>query len=249
MDKDYAVKYYNEEEENWWFVSRRNTILKLLAGENRAAKILDIGCGGGSLLVQLKKAGFANLYGVDISTDAIEKCKERGLDNVFVMDGHNPKFETATFDIIIASDSLEHLENDKEALHNWNTILQAGGQLIIFVPAFMFLWSEHDVVNHHYRRYTSGLLKAKVNTAGFSVTRSGYWNFFMFFPTALYRVSQKILNRINKKKKEPKDQLKRLNPFVNKMLIQLLSFENLFFRSVGLITGVSVFVQAKKSNQ
>jgi len=139
----------------------------LLEKENRAARILDIGCGGGPLLLELIKKGLINIYGIDISTNAISKCKERGLDNVLVMDGNSPDFEKATFDIIIASDSLEHLENDVQALDNWNKILQTDGQLIVFVPAFNFLWSGHDAVNHHYRGYTSGKLKAKITETFF----------------------------------------------------------------------------------
>ena len=80
------------------------------------------------------------------------------------------------------------------------------------------------------------------------VNRKGYWILFMFFPTAFHRVVKKNVNTISKKNKEPKDQLKRLSPFVNAMLIKLLFFE-FFFKSVGLIIGVSVFMQAKKSNQ
>ena len=102
MDKDYEIKYHAEEEKNWWFVSRRNVILKLLKRTDKSAKILDIGCGGGPLLLDLKAAGFTNVYGLDFSEEAVAKCVERGLSNVYVMDGHSPKFEPESFDIIIA---------------------------------------------------------------------------------------------------------------------------------------------------
>ena len=100
MDKDYEIKYHAEEEKNWWFVSRRNVILKLLKRTDKSAKILDIGCGGGPLLLDLKAAGFTNVYGLDFSEEAVAKCVERGLSNVYVMDGHSPKFEPESFDII-----------------------------------------------------------------------------------------------------------------------------------------------------
>ena len=187
MDKEYEIKYHSEEENNWWFVARRNAILKLLGKVDKSAKILDIGCAGGPLLLDLKAAGFKNAYGLDFSENAVSKCKERGLENVFVMDGHDPKFDTESFDIIISSDSLEHLENDMKALKNWHTILKPNGTLFIFVPAFMYLWSEHDEINHHYRRYTSDNLKKKVESVGFKVEKESYWNFCMFFPTAIYK--------------------------------------------------------------
>src|SRR5207253_9325776 len=125
-------------------------------------KILDIGCAGGPLLLDLKNAGFYNLYGVDVSEKAAEVCKQRGLENVYVMDGHNPEFEENSFDVIIASDSLEHLQDDMLALKNWNRLLKPGGELYVFVPAFMYLWSKHDVVNQHFRRYTAVELKRKM---------------------------------------------------------------------------------------
>ena len=246
MDKDYEIKYHAEEEKNWWFVSRRNVILKLLKRTDKSAKILDIGCGGGPLLLYLKAAGFTNVYGLDFSEEAVAKCVERGLSNVYVMDGHSPKFEPESFDIIIASDSLEHLKNEMQALHNWHSILKSTGSLIIFVPAFMYLWSEHDIINHHYRRYTSGNLKSKVESEGFLVTKKSYWNFFMFFPTTIVRLVQKLKGSFVKSPKKPKDQLPKTGRLLNRLLITLLDLENIFFVSTGLAVGVSAFVLAKK---
>jgi len=245
LDKDYEIKYHAEEEKNWWFVSRRDVILRLLRKIDKSARILDIGCGGGPLLLDLKAAGFTNVYGLDFSKEAVDKCIERGLTNVFVMDGHSPEFERESFDVVIASDSLEHLEHEMQALHNWNTILKPDGLLFIFVPAFMYLWSEHDIINHHYRRYTSGNLKRKVESEGFLVTKKSYWNFFMFFPTAIVRLIQR-LKRFFVKPKKAKDQLPNINPGLNRVLIKLLKLENKFFVSTGLAVGVSAFVLARK---
>jgi ubiquinone/menaquinone biosynthesis C-methylase UbiE len=243
MDKSYEQKYHSIEEYNWWFVSRRNTILSMIGNMPKDTKILDIGCSGGVLMLALKAAGFTNISGLDFSPEAIEQCKSKGLENVFVMDAHFPDFKDDEFDLIIASDCLEHLEKDEVALKSWQRILKKGGQGLIFVPAYMSLWSEHDVINHHFRRYTKKELSEKAGKAGFQVTKSSYWNFSLFFPTYLFR---KMRNMAGNKEEKPKDHMEGFNPLVNKILKGLIGVENIFFKSTGFPVGVSAMVEVKK---
>ncbi|MEO8762192.1 MAG: class I SAM-dependent methyltransferase [Bacteroidia bacterium] len=247
MDKEYEEAYHQIEEWNWWFVSRRKAILSLLKNTDKKTKILDIGCAGGPLLNDLKKEGFENISGADFSEEAVAKCKQRGL-QAYEMDAHNLQFEPNSFDMLVASDSLEHLEFDEKALKNWFTILKPGGKLLVFVPAYLFLWSEHDTVNHHYRRYTKTELTHKLEQAGFTVKRSGYWNFMMFFPTAVFRILQQVKNKISPTKK-PKNQLESFNPVVNKILITWLKVENAIFKTMPFPCGVSVFAEVTKPNE
>src|ERR1700749_522892 len=244
MDKAYEEKYHQIEEWNWWFIARRKSILSLLKNTGKKEKILDIGCAGGPLLNDLRNQGFENASGADFSAEAVAKCKQRGL-QAYQMDAHNLQFDTNSFDLLIASDSLEHLEFDEKALKNWHNILKPGGKILVFVPAYMFLWSEHDTVNHHFRRYTKTELKQKLQQAGFKVERSGYWNFMMFFPTAVFRILQQLKNKISPSKK-PKDQLESFNPLINKMLINWLGIENCIFKTMPFPCGVSVFAEATK---
>lgn len=243
MDKKYEKKYHAKEEQNWWFVARRNTILSLLYKMDKNARILDIGCAGGSLLSSLKNQGFKNVTGIDYSEDAVAKCKEKGLET-FLMDAHHLQFESNTFDVLIASDSLEHLEFDEEALKNWFDILKTNGKLIVFVPAYQFLWSHHDIINHHFRRYTKTGLIDKLQKAGFIITRGGYWNFTLLFPTMVFRLLQQSKNKIYSTNNE--DQLRSFNPFINYMLIFLLRMENIIFKLKPFFCGVSVYVSAIK---
>lgn len=245
MDLEYEIKYHQKEESNWWFLGRRNAILKLFSEKDRNSRILDIGCAGGALLLELKELGFKNLTGLDVSENAIAVCKERGLDNVYVMDGANPTFEKNYFDIIISSDSLEHISDDKISLANWHSILKTNGELYVFVPAFMYLWSEHDLVNHHFRRYTAIELKSKMENAGFEVEKYCYWNFLMYFPTTAFRLFQRIKYSFIKNN-NPKDHLNDFNPLINKLLIKIIKAENVIFKAFGLPVGVSAFAKAKK---
>jgi ubiquinone/menaquinone biosynthesis C-methylase UbiE len=243
MDKSYEQKYHSIEEYNWWFVSRRNTIMSMISDYPKDTKILDIGCSGGVLMLALKEAGFTNVTGLDFSEEAIEQCKSKGLEKVHVMDAHYPGFKDEEYDLFIASDCLEHLENDEVALKNWYRLLKKGGKGLIFVPAYMSLWSEHDVINHHFRRYTRQELVSKSQKAGFDITKASYWNFSLFFPTYLFR---KFRNLVGKKEENPKDHMEGFNPTVNKLLKGLISVENVFFNSLGFPVGVSTMVSVKK---
>ncbi len=246
MDVDYEIKYHLKEESNWWFLGRRDAILKLFFAKNRSLKILDVGCAGGALLLDLKNIGFYNLHGLDVSEKAVEVCKQRGVENVYVMDGHFPDFEEASFDIIIASDSLEHLKDDMMALQNWHKLLKPNGELYVFVPAFMYLWSEHDVVNQHFRRYNAVELKNKMEKTGFKVVTNTYWNCLLYFPTTAYRLFQRFIYLFIKNK-APKDHLKDFNPKINALLIKLIKTENFVFKYLGLPVGVSVYAKGIKT--
>ncbi len=243
MDKGYEQKYHSIEEYNWWFVARRQTILTMLKDAPRNARILDIGCSGGVLMLALQDAGFTNVSGLDFSVDAVEQCKSKGLKNVYEMDAHHPNFPDDSFDIIIASDCLEHLEKDELALKNWHKLLKKGGKGYIFVPAFMSLWTPHDEINHHYRRYTKQELTKKATSAGFQITKSSYWNFSLFFPTWVIRSLKK---KKLKNAEQPKDDMENVNPVVNKVLKTLIRLEDIFFNSMGFPVGVSTMVSVTK---
>jgi len=243
MKKDFEKKYHDVETEHWWFKSRRKYILDLLKDIPKDSKVLDIGCSSGVFLKELEAFGFEtkNLYGIDISDKAIRNCKDNGIDNAFVMDAQNITLNEK-FDIIIASDCLEHLENDKKAVKNWNDLLKIGGKMFVFVPAFQSLWSYHDVVNMHFRRYTKTELKSRLQAENLEIIKSSYWNFFLFLPVYLFRL---ISSSVQKNKTGESD-ISIGNSFVNKALLILIIFENKLLKFFNFPFGVSTFCIAKK---
>lgn len=243
MDKIYESKYHQLEKNYWWFKARRDMIFRLLKKYHvdQHAKILDMGCSGGVMIQSLKRKGFKNIHGIDISERAINLCKEKGIKNVFVMDATLPKFADEEFDIIIASDILEHIENDDLTLFNWNRILKSTGKLIIFAPAFNFLWSEHDKINHHYRRYTKSTLTKVLKKTGFEIDKSSYWNIKLFSPTCLLRAIQFIFPITRKK-----SHVYGMHPILNNLLFYLLKSENWFIERIDFPIGISVFAIARK---
>lgn len=245
MDKGFEHQYHESEKRNWWFVSRRHAVLKILKACDKKAKILDVGCGGGSLMKELVLSDFQNIYGIDYSTEALTICRQRNISNVYQMDGQNPEFDEETFDVIIASDVIEHFENDVGALKSFNRILKKNGILIVFAPAYDFLWSDFDKINHHYRRYSRTGLRKKLHDANFHIDKATFWNFSLFFPAFLMRLFLPIFNKKSKNLKEEL-LLKDYGLFINQFLISLLKLENIVFGRFGLPIGMSVFALARK---
>ena len=181
---------YEVEETHWWYVGRRRIIQYLVEKicttlNNPNPRILDVGCGTGANLKMLAAHGRAE--GVDISSQAVDFCRERGLNSVRLGAAEQLPYENASFDLVTALDVVEHLDDDVAGLQEMRRVLRRDGRLLLFVPAFMFLWGVQDDVSNHRRRYTlPGLLKA-VEAAGFSVEWSSYANISFFFPVLAVR--------------------------------------------------------------
>jgi SAM-dependent methyltransferase len=181
---------YQVEDTHWWYVGRRRIIQslveKIVATLNTPEpRILDVGCGTGANLKML--AAYGRAEGVDISPQAVEFCHERGLDSVKLGAAEELPHENDSFELVTALDVIEHLDDDVAGLREMRRVLRHDGRILIFVPAFMFLWGVQDDVSHHRRRYTlPGLLKA-VEAAGFSVEWSSYANISFFAPVLAVR--------------------------------------------------------------
>ncbi len=242
MKKDYEKIYHDLESDHFWFKARRKYITDLLKDYPKDSSILDIGCSSGILLNELIELGFdrEKMYGIDISEEAIANCKANNIQNAFVMDAQNINLPKK-FDILIASDCLEHLEDDRKALKNWNDLMTPDGVLLVFVPAFMSLWSEHDVANMHFRRYTRPELNEKLRSEGFKIIKSSYWNFFLFPPIFLVRF-------LSKKGKPSKKGALDKTPPMNGLLYHLINIENRLLRFLNFPFGVSTFCIVKKQN-
>lgn len=237
MNEAYESHYHSVEEQHWWFMARRHMVWSLIQ-ELRlptTASVLEIGCSGGPLLLQLRQAGYTHLTGIDVSSRAIATAQQRGLADVHVMDGTRLEFADNSFDLVIASDVLEHIEDEATALREWHRVLRPGGQLLVFVPAHAFLWSQHDVVNHHYRRYSAAGLRHVLQQQQFVVQRAGFWNNMLFFPTAAVRLLQRWWPA------RSTGDLQVLPQSVNQALLYLLQLENRVGKTFPLPFGVSVF--------
>ena len=249
MQEEYEKHYHTIESNHWWFVGRRQIVYDLIlcANADRGCRILEIGCSSGQFLFQLRNHGYQNVVGIDISERAVKVCQEAGLP-AKVMDAQRLDFPDDSFDLITASDVLEHLADEKRALQEWRRVLKPGGRLVVFVPAFMFLWSKHDEVNNHYRRYKLDELRKVLTENGFIIERNSYWNSFLFPPVALVRGVKRLLRDCQF------FQDKRTGDFfippkmLNAFLLVMLRMENWFFikGDVNWPFGVSAMTLARR---
>lgn len=187
---------YEIEESHWWYVGRRKIIQTFVERicsslDNPHPRILDVGCGTGANLKMLGLYGQAE--GVDISEQAVEFCKQRGLGSVKLGAIEELPFEDQSFDIITALDVLEHLDDDAAGLQEMKRVLRPGGTLLLFVPAFMFLWGVQDDVSHHRRRYRLPALRRLLEQGGFKVEKASYANITFFVPVLLVRTFMRWL--------------------------------------------------------
>src|SRR5438034_451216 len=163
------------EDKHWWFVGRRrilefflHDIAEKLRTPHSAFRILDIGCGTGANLEMLSQFGDAE--GVDVSDDALEFCREKGLKAKKGLAEKLP-FTDETFDITTALDVVEHLDDDIAGLKEMFRVTKTGGYSLIFVPAFMWLWGVQDNVSHHRIRYTKRQIVESLEKSGYTIER------------------------------------------------------------------------------
>lgn len=187
---------------HWWFVARRIIVEDILrryvqsapswavlprseSALERSLRIADIGCGTGGMLPML--AQFGEVWGVDSSAIAVELCRQKNLPNVYRAD--DPAWRQSQFDVLTFFDVLEHVDDDAGFLGDYVRQLKPGGLVVITVPALMFLWSEHDRVNHHRRRYAARQLRAMVENAALLPRKVSYFNTWLFPAIAIVRLA------------------------------------------------------------
>jgi 2-polyprenyl-3-methyl-5-hydroxy-6-metoxy-1,4-benzoquinol methylase len=156
MDDVQFEAHQAHEESHWWFTARREIILsivsRLLSDEHRPS-VLDVGCGTGCTV-----AAFSRHYeavGIDASADAIRRARNRYPDCAFIhgtIQDVDPSF-VRRIRLVTLMDVLEHVEHHRELLSSILAAVPDDALVVITVPADMSLWSEHDVVLGHYRRY------------------------------------------------------------------------------------------------
>src|ERR687895_2936755 len=188
LQEDYAV-----EDRHWWFRSRRRVLWALIhrAGLPHSPRILDAGCGTGRNLVEFGSLGQAE--GVDASDEAVAFCRRRGLDGVRAAPLDALPYDDGRFQLILATDVIEHLDDDRRALAELRRVAASGARLVVTVPAYSWLWSEHDVSMHHRRRYTLSRLQERVAAAGWQPIVRSYFFSVLLPAVAAVRMARRLV--------------------------------------------------------
>jgi SAM-dependent methyltransferase len=196
MDRDYELQTHQAEDRHWWYRGRRTVLDGVIKGLGLAPRprILDAGCGSGRNMVDLARYG--TVTGVELSETSVELARARGCGEVIAGSVLEMPFPDDSFELAVSLDVIEHLDDDLAALRELRRTVAPGGALLITVPAYQWLWSGHDEVNHHHRRYTRRSLQRVGEQAGWTQARTTYFN-SVLLPVA---IALRVLDRVNRAK-------------------------------------------------
>ena len=211
MDRSLIDEIAEVEDDHWWYEGRRQIIAGVLdrLELKKGSKILEAGCGSGGNLELLANYGSVFAFEPDPYAFALARSRDVGQ----IREGSLPDdipFEEK-FEVVLALDVIEHIDDDIEAVKTLVDVLTPGGVMILTVPAYQWMWSEHDEVNEHRRRYTRSVLARTMDKAGVNVQHVSYFN-TLLFPAACFQrlVANKFFRRKSTALQIPSDGINRL---------------------------------------
>ena len=224
MDKYYELLYKEVENIHPWFIARRK-LFESIIKNNKDLSILDFGCGSGNFLNYLSDLGYLDLTGVEISDILAKEDLESKNINIYK---ELPKFKK--YDVILMMDVLEHIKDDVKIIKELKSHLSNRGLIIISVPTYQFLWSKHDDINHHYRRYDRKSLEKCMSYSNLSMSWSTYWNTILFPLIAFKRI---MMRNSSKELEVP-------NFIIRNVIYIILLFEVFLIKMIRLPFGLSL---------
>jgi len=226
---------------HWWFSVRRKLLRSILLSLpiGHGSTVLDIGCGTGSNL-KLLRAERLNVIGLDSSFYALSLAKRNSEYALINGDLNRLPIRSESIGLIIAMDTLEHLEDDRRGVRECFQALKGGGILVLTVPAFRWLWGIQDLMTQHRRRYLKKEVLNLLSLEGFEVLKSSYFNFFLFFPILLARRTTWLLGLKIRSENEIN------SPVVNFFLKEIFSLEPSILEHFSFPFGVSIMCIARK---
>lgn len=239
MDPEYARQYRDFYTKHWWWRAREEAVLEVLHRRIRQKaklRILDVGCGDGLFFDRL--AEFGDIEGIESNERLVNPQGQ-----------HSSRIRIAPFDanfhplecysLILMLDVLEHLDNPGEALRHAYSLLAPSGALLLTVPAFQLLWTNHDIINHHRVRYRRGTLRPLLQHAGFAVLEERYW-FQWTCPVKLaIRLAEAALHR--------PPAIANVPPaWINRPLYWISRIERQTIGAIGMPFGSSLMVYCRK---
>lgn len=170
------------DELHWWYRARREVLEALirraisLPGQ---ARILEVGCGTGHNIKMLET--FGSVDGVEIDPEVRAVAEARlGRKIASAPLPELKGIERAAYDFVAALDVVEHVDDDHSAIAALGSCLKSGGSLLVTVPAHQWMWSAHDELNHHKRRYSLQELRRLIEQSPLELKSIGYFNSLLF---------------------------------------------------------------------
>jgi SAM-dependent methyltransferase len=227
------------DDRHWWYRARRGILAELIRREvplPAKARILEIGCGTGHNLEMLRRFGRVDALELD---DEARGIAEKRLGRK-VMSAPLPELagvKDRHYDLIGAFDVIEHIEDDAAAVASITTKLKKGGRFVMTVPAHQWMWSAHDVVNHHKKRYSKRTLKQLIESSPLKLQKIGYFNSLLFPLAVAERLASKLRGKDDADVKLPPAPL-------NAVLEQVFGAERHLVGRFPLPPGLSLFAVA-----
>lgn len=246
-------RFAQVEAEHWWFQGRRRVVTEMIRNlvDDRSGgrTVLDVGSGTGEMTDMLRE--FGDVVAVEPAADAVAYSRERHPHGVVVRHGHVPAVlgERERFDLVTAFDVVEHVEDDHDLLRTLRDATRPGGCLVLTVPAFDVLWSEHDVHAGHYRRYTRRrMLDALAAVPGLDVEHVTHFNSLLFPAALAARLVDRARQRLAPGRPGTTDPYLSVPPRrVNATLRRIFAAEARLLRRVRFPFGVSLAVVCRRT--
>lgn len=243
--EEYQVMY-EVEDTYWWYVGMRSIFLSLLDGHYGSRtdlEILDAGCGTGAMLSHLRLYG--EVVAVDLSAEALRLAATREVQGCRLVQCSltDLPFEDGSFELVTSFDVICCITEHGLAFQELSRVLKPGGRLVVNLPAYNPLRSEHDVAVHIQKRYTRADVAAEAERVGLSVERLAHANTLLFPIAAAVRLAKRVPS---KPASEARSDLKPLPSIINRGLAQVLFAERWLLQKVDLPFGLSVVCVARK---
>ncbi|MBB3347686.1 bifunctional 2-polyprenyl-6-hydroxyphenol methylase/3-demethylubiquinol 3-O-methyltransferase UbiG [Sphingomonas sp. BK069] len=197
MDRRVYDRMAEHDSTHWWYRARRDVLADFLTREAHLpanARILEIGCGTGHNLPMLAQFGTVDAIEIDPAARAIASERLGRAVGAAPLP-ELPGVERGAYDLVAVLDVVEHIEDDVAALAAMRACLKPGGKILIAVPAHQWMWSAHDVVNHHHRRYSKPTLVRAIRAAGLKERGLTYFNSLLFPLAAVARLAGRLTGR------------------------------------------------------
>lgn len=254
MEKYFYRLQFEAASKNWWYKGREAIVRKLISYYLKNANMdstipqkgrigLDAGCGPGTNIALLQTF-CTNVVAADMASEAGEFVKKRFNIPFIACDVQKLPVKKNLFDIILALDIIEHLENPDDAITLMEESLKRDGILVVTVPAFQFLWGTHDVLMWHKRRYRIPELLKKIKKTGIEILFCSYFNFFLFVPTIIAKYA---VDRIFPKSVPSAGLYRPL--VIHWFLTILIRLESFFFPYISFPFGTSIVCIMRIKNE
>lgn len=235
-------KMFLLEDSHWWYKGAHNILLnqfKQHFSNVSDLNMLDAGCGTGRISELLQDYG--SIISIDISWEAIKYARMRNIARLLQGNVLFLPFNNNTFDCVVAFDLLYSIDEDCGVLGEFRRIMKDAALLILNVPSYNFLCSQHDRAISTKRRYSKRDIEKKLIDNGFVIEKITYWNTFLFPVAAFVRIIKKFIPT-----KKPKSDLAYIPGYLNSILAKIVYLEASLIKRLNLPFGLSLLVVAKK---